>query len=205
MVMTHNHNDNRFFGLIYGICATIVLIALSLFLGSCHALKNVKHDVKDSVVVKVHDSVIYKTVINTKDSVVIKDTAIGISSGSVGIILPFNSKADTTIRKGNSTLRRHIDNAGNEHIDCNTDSLTIVINDLQLIVRQKSVVADSLNNTIQSTILSHSDIQIKEVSQSWFGRTWAKVKNYFAWFGLLCLLHLIYKLYKLVRGRYFLK
>lgn len=199
--MTHNHNNNRYFGLIYGICATIVLIVLSLFLGSCHTLKNVKHDVRDSVVVKVHDSIIYKTVINTKDSIVIKDTAIGISSGSVGVILPFNNKADTTIRRCNSTLRRHIDNAGNEHIDCNTDSLTIVINDLQLIVRQKSVVLDSLNKNIQSTSLSHSDIQIKEVSQSWFSRTWTKIKNYFAWLGLFCLIYLIFKIVK----RYFLK
>lgn len=199
--MTHHHNDNRYFGLIYGISTIVALIVIIVVLSSCHTLKNVKHDVKDSVVVKVHDSVIYKTVINTKDSVVIKDTAIGISSVSVGVILPFNSKADTTIRKGSSTLRRHIDNAGNEHIDCNTDSLTIVINDLQLIVRQKSVVADSLNHTIQSTMLSHSDIQVKEVSQSWFGRTWQKVKNYFAWFGLLCLLYLIFKIVK----RYFIK
>lgn len=176
--------------------ALIIAIAL---LPSCKALKNVSHDVRDSVVIKTVDSVVYKTITTTKDSVVTHDSAIGISGNNASFDINYNSTTDTIIKKGNLRLTRTV-NKGFEHIECNSDSLTIVVMDLQTIVRQKSNETDQLKTQLSNVSKTHEETTVKEQSASWFGRTWGKVKNTFAWVGLITVLYVIFRIVK----RYFI-
>jgi len=168
---------------------------------SCHTLKTTGHTTRDSVVVKTVDSIVYKTVINTKDSVIIHDSAIGISGNSAGFDIDFNSTTDTVIKKGSLRITRTVNSKGKEHIECTSDSLTLVITNLQTIVRQKDSETDKLKVQLSTTSTSHSEIVIKEQKENWFLRTWNKIKGVFSWIGLIAVISLIVYIIK----RYFIR
>ena len=168
----------------------IVISLVLLWLTSCHTLKTVSHEVRDSVVVRTIDSVVYHSVTNTKDSIVTHDSAIGISGASASFDLAYNSTTDTVVKKGTLRITRYV-NKGVEHIDCTSDSLTIVVMDLQTVIRQKTSETDNLRLQLSSTAKTHTDIEVKAQADGLPARLWARVRNGFAWFGLLAAIALI--------------
>ena len=56
------------------------------------------------------------------------DTVIGLPSTNVKLTI--DNDRDTTARQGNITLRTYTDKHGKRHIDCTSDSLTLVIKNL---------------------------------------------------------------------------
>lgn len=170
----------------------IIIIAalLVMALPSCRMMKTVSREVRDSIVLKTHDTTIVRYVTNSRDSVVIRDSVITIKAGHTGFTLPVNSTTDTIIKKGHITLRRTVNN-GIEHIDCNSDSLTLVVNNLTYRYKEVARERDSIKSNLSSSDKTHTEVTVKQVQKSWFGRLWDNVKNIFSWFGLICLVVII--------------
>lgn len=173
--------------------AFFAAILAAFILSSCHTLKTVAVTTRDSVVLKEKDTTVIKYITIKRDSTIIHDTTIGISGGHSGFTIGSTSTSDTTVKNGGITVRRTVNN-GIEHIDCNSDSLTIVVADLivrnTFLANERDTLAKQVNNSTQV----HSEVTIKEKQLSWWGRIWAAVQKYFAWFGLICLVIIIVKL-----------
>jgi len=176
----------------------ITLIIAIALLPSCKALKNVSHDVRDSVVIKTVDSVVYRTITTTKDSVVLRDSIVHIKSSSVELNLKLGSTKDVIKKSGGATIIRTVD-GDDENITATCDSQIIIV-PLRFELHTAYIKVDSLSKLVSSINQSHNETTEKEKSEGWFGRTWGKVKNTFAWIGLIAFAYIIFKIIK----RYFI-
>jgi hypothetical protein len=78
--------------------------------------------------------------------------------------------------------------------DC--DSFDILFQDMRIVISQKETDNQLLSKEFQDYKASHTELTVKTESKSWFGRLWATVQRYFAWFGLIAFVYLIWKIYK---------
>ncbi len=176
------------------ISTSILICAAGTFMfTSCRVMKPVSVKTRDSIVVRIKDSTVVHDVTVTKDSIVVKDSTIGIAGSSTGVTIQNGSTIDTTTHEGNVNLHRYVDNKGKEHIDCNSDSLTLVIKNLIREKTESSQRYDSMSIAKDSVSRSHSEVVVKQQALSWWGRLWTNVEKYFAWLGVATLAFLAIK------------
>lgn len=162
-----------------------ILAFLATSLTGCKSLKTVSHSTKDSIVIKLHDSTIYNTVTNTKDSIRYRDSVIITKASSVDTAIPHGSTADFHIKKGNATIHRTVDN-GVEHITAECNELVIKVTDLEYVYHLEQKKTDSLVKLVSDSKVSHAETTVKEVSKSWWGKLVAGIGK-----GLLFIIGLI--------------
>lgn len=167
------------------IVAFVGAIALFLFLwGSCSSCKVQKTTItRDSVVIRLKDSIRVKNLVNRKDSIVYRDSVIGIKRANAGFSIPFNSTTDTIIKKGAITIRRTV-NKGVEQIDCDTDSLTILVSDLRSAYHSEQIENEHISAQFQEYKKTHSDSEVVKKSGS-FGM-W--VRSWLGWIACIVLI-----------------
>jgi len=176
---------------------SIALIAILFGVTGCKSFKTVSTQTRDSVVIKLRDSVVVKQHLRYKDSTVIKDTLVRVKHDRAEYRFPVNSTTDTAIRSGRATLRISVNNGQvTGQADC--DSFDILINDQRIIISQKDVENQVLSKQFQDYKASHTSVEVKEARKGWLGRLWSAVKDYFAWFGLIAFIYLIYKVWRRV-------
>lgn len=185
-----------FWKVVFVILGWIAIAAILFGVTGCGKhFKNVTKETRDSIIYKVRDSVVVKNHLRYKDSTVIKDTLVRVKYDRAEYRFPANSTKDTAIRSGRATLRISVNNGQiTGQADC--DSFDILINDQRIIISQKDVENQLLSKQFQDYKSSHTELTVKEARKSWFGRLWSAVKDYFAWFGLVAFLYLIWKVYK---------
>ena len=179
----------------FGACALLLF-----FWGgctSCNSTKKLSHEVRITDSVRIKDSIHHKTVIHRKDSTVIKDTLVRVKYDRAEYRFPANSTKDTAIRSGRATLRISVNNGQvTGQADC--DSFDILVTDLRILYRNEQTENQLLTKQLQDYKASHTELTVKTESKGWFGRLWATVQRYFAWFGLIAFVYLIWKIYKRV-------
>lgn len=104
-----------------------------------------------------------------------------------------------TNSKGHIQAEVTIGKDGKIRIRCKEDSFRLVVfryrqDSIALVRKIDSIVTHSTANTSVHTdslvsVSEHSSVLQKQ--DSWFGRTWQRVKDKFAWFGLICTLAII--------------
>lgn len=179
----------------------IILIAVvaaalpALFTTGCKSFKTVEKTTRDSVVIKVRDSVVVKQHLRVKDSTVIKDTLIRVKHDRAEWSFPANSTKDTAIRSGRATLRIAVNNGViSGQADC--DSFDILINDQRIVISQKQTEYELLSKEFNDYKSYHASVEVKEAQKGFFGRLWAKVQGYFSWLGLIAFAYIIFKIVK---------
>lgn len=187
--------------LLYGsiaafIFAVIAIAAILFGLSGCKTTKVAK-TTHDSVIYKVRDSVVVRNHLRVKDSTIIKDTLVRVKYDRAEYRFPANSTKDTAIRSGRATLRISVNNGQvTGQADC--DSFDILVTDLRILYRNEQTENQLLTKQLSDYKTSHTELTVKTESKSWFGRLWATVQRYFAWFGLIAFVYLIWKIYKRV-------
>ena len=179
------------------ILGSIALIAILFGLTGCKSLKTVSRQTRDSIIYKLRDSVVVKQHLRYKDSTVIKDTLVRVKHDRAEYRFPVNSTTDTAIRSGRATLRISVNNGQvTGQADC--DSFDILFQDMRIVISQKETDNQLLSKEFQDYKSTHTELTVKTESKSWLGRLWATVQRYFAWFGLIAFVYLIWKVYKRV-------
>ena len=119
---------------------------------------------------------------------------IGIAGNNIHLVLPMGSYDSTLSQKvGNLTLQLFTDKNGNRHIDCSSDSLTLVLKTLRdSISRNKTVVH------VADTGISVKQTTLKEVvaaaQPKW--REMLEIPiNIFAIIGLVFVCYQVFKVY----------
>lgn len=157
----------------------IIILAI-IGLSSCHTFRQVKSPtiVHDTIITKekVHDTFATNTYIH--------DTIVGKQGADIVTYIH-----DTIIQKGGTRLIIK----GNTVI-CHEDSLQFVISDLVRTKESQKTIIDSLSTQkIEKTII------ISE-QPKWYVRMWNKVKDIFAWIGVLFVLvsicYILFKIFK---------
>ena len=145
-------------GVLFSILLTL-LTWIIIFCTGCRTAKMSSHVsaevslVKDSL--NAHVRVELHTVDSSAHERTTGDTAIGLPGESVGVTL--NADQDTTVKNGNITLHTYTDRNGRRHIDCKSDSLTLVINNL---VHERDFFHRSADALLASTTdASHSEVR----------------------------------------------
>lgn len=167
----------------------IPILFLIAFGTSCHTIKK-STVTRDSVVIKFHDSTVTNNVTLTRDSVIIHDSIVTIEGENTGFSFPFDATTDTVVKKGGLTLRRTV-NKGVVTIECDAEKKQIIINNLTKVISFKDKMIEVWEQKYNEATKSHSDVTVKEETKSWFGRLWANVQKFFAWFGLVCFVALV--------------
>lgn len=187
--------------LLYGslaafIFAILAICAILFGLSGCKTTKVAK-TTHDSIIYKVRDSVVVRNHLRVKDSTIIKDTLVRVKYDRAEWSFPSHSTKDTAIRSGRATLRISVNNGQvTGQADC--DSFDILVTDLRILYRNEQTENQLLTKQLQDYKASHTELTVKTESKSWFGRLWATVQRYFAWFGLIAFVYLIWKVYKRV-------
>jgi hypothetical protein len=180
--MQLKNNDMQRILLFFGACALFLL-----FWGgctSCSPTKKLSHEVHLTDSVRIRDSIAYKTVIHRRDSTVIKDTTIRVKYDRAEWSFPATSTKDTAIRSGRATLRIAVNNGViSGQADC--DSFDIVVNDMRLIIHDKSVEVENVTKEFQDYKKTHTEVIVRAVQRSWFGRVWDTFKKWCVWIVLL--------------------
>lgn len=179
------------------ILAFVGACALFLFMwGSCSSCKVRKTTIaRDSIVYKVKDSIRLKTVVNRKDSTVIKDTLIRVKYDRAQYSFDAKDTKDTAVRSGRATLRKTVNN-GVVTVQADCDSFYILVTDLKVIISQKDEENNKLVSEFQEYKKTHSDSTVTVKEPSRIARIWGNVRNLFAWVGLVTILYFIYKVYR---------
>lgn len=181
------------------ILGSIALIAILFGVTGCKSFKTVSSQTRDSIVIKLRDSVVVSQHLRYKDSTVIKDTLVRVKHDRAEYRFPANSTTDTAIRSGRATLRISVNNGQvTGQADC--DSFDILFQDMRVMYSQKQTENEILSKQFQDYKASHTSVEVKEARKGWFARLWSAVKDYFAWFGLVAFVYLIYKVWRRVSG-----
>ena len=176
--------------------AILAVCAILFGLSGCKTTKVAK-TTHDSIIYKVRDSVVVKNHLRVKDSTIIKDTLVRVKYDRAEYRFPANSTKDTAIRSGRATLRISVNNGQvTGQADC--DSFDILFQDMRIVISQKETDNQLLSKQFEDYKSTHTELTVKTESKSWFGRLWATVQRYFAWFGLIAFVYLIWKVYKRV-------
>ena len=187
--------------LLYGsiaafIFAVIAIAAILFGLSGCKTTKVAK-DIRITETTRIKDSIHHIYVTHKKDSTIIKDTLVRVKYDRAEWSFPSHSTKDTAIRSGRATLRISVNNGQvTGQADC--DSFDILVTDLRILYRNEQTENQLLTKQLQDYKASHTELTVKTESKSWFGRLWATVQRYFAWFGLIAFVYLIWKVYKRV-------
>jgi len=177
------------------ILGSIALIAILFGVTGCKSFKTVSSQTRDSVVIKLRDSVVISQHLRYKDSTVIKDTLVRVKHDRAEYRFPANSTKDTAIRSGRATLRISVNNGQvTGQADC--DSFDILVTDLRILYRNEQTENQLLTKQLQDYKASHTELTVKTESKSWFGRLWVTLQRYFAWFGLIAFVYLIWRLFR---------
>lgn len=190
-------NKELLFCIFTALYFAILAIAAILFgLSGCKTTKVAK-STHDSIIYKVRDSVVVKNHLRVKDSTVIKDTLVRVKYDRAEYRFPANSTKDTAIRSGRATLRISVNNGQvTGQADC--DSFDILFQDMRIVISQKETDNQLLSKEFQDYKSTHTELTVKTESKSWWGRLWDTVERYFAWFGVIAFVYLIWKIYKRV-------
>ncbi len=176
--------------------AILAVCAILFGLSGCKTTKVAK-TTHDSIIYKVRDSVVVKNHLRVKDSTIIKDTLVRVKYDRAEYRFPANSTKDTAIRSGRATLRISVNNGQvTGQADC--DSFDILFQDMRIVISQKETDNQLLSKEFQDYKSTHTELTVKTESKSWFGRLWATVQRYLAWFGLIAFVYLIWNIYKRV-------
>lgn len=180
--------------------AILAVCAIVFGLSGCKTTKVAK-STHDSIIYKVRDSVVVKNHLRYKDSTIIKDTLVRVKYDRAEWRFPANSTKDTAIRSGRATLRISVNNGQvTGQADC--DSFDILVTDLRVLYSNERSQNEILSKQFEEYKATHTSVEVKEVKKGFFGRLWASVQRYFAWFGLIAFVYLIWKIYKrLTTGR----
>jgi len=164
--------------------AAIAVSTVLIMASSCHTLKTIGHNTRDSVVIRTHDSTIYTTVTNTKDSVVLRDSLVTVMGDVQDFALPFNSDVDTIIKKGSLRIISTVHNGvRTTHVDCGEKD--ILIEDLRVVVHREKQSNDSLSNVINEIRSQHVETVIKQEQKTWFGRLFDELKTCLFWVAII--------------------
>ncbi len=151
---------------------------------SCTSTRKLSHEVHITDSFHVKDSIHHKTVIHRKDSTVIKDTLIRVKYDRAEYSFPANSTKDTAIRSGRATLRISVNNGViSGQADC--DSFDILVNDMRLIIQDKSIEVENVTKEFQEYKKTHTEVTVKAAQRSWLGRVWDTFKKWCVWIVLL--------------------
>ena len=163
----------------FGACALFILCCTS-----CNSTKKLSHEVRITDSVRIKDSIHHKTVIHRKDSTVIKDTLIRVKHDRAEYRFSASSTKDTAIRSGRATLRISVnDGVISGQADC--DSFDILVNDMRLIIQDKSIEVENVTKEFQEYKKSHTEVTVKAAQRSWLGRVWDTFKKWCVWIVLL--------------------
>jgi len=176
--------------------AILAVCAILFGLSGCKTTKVAK-TTHDSIIYKVRDSVVVRNHLRVKDSTIIKDTLVRVKYDRAEWSFPSHSTKDTAIRSGRATLRISVNNGQvTGQADC--DSFDILFQDMRIVISQKETDNQLLSKEFQDYKSTHTELTVKTESKSWFGRLWDTVQRYFAWFGVIAFVYLIWKIYKRV-------
>ena len=176
--------------------AILAVCAILFGLSGCKTTKVAK-TTHDSIIYKVRDSVVVKNHLRVKDSTIIKDTLVRVKYDRAEYRFPANSTKDTAIRSGRATLRISVNNGQvTGQADC--DSFDILFQDMRIVISQKETDNQLLSKEFQDYKSTHTELTVKTESKGWFGRLWASIQRYFAWFGVIAFVYCIWKIYKRV-------
>jgi len=176
--------------------AILAVCAILFGLSGCKTTKIAK-TTHDSIIYKVRDSVVVRNHLRVKDSTIIKDTLVRVKYDRAEWSFPSHSTKDTAIRSGRATLRISVNNGQvTGQADC--DSFDILFQDMRIVISQKETDNQLLSKEFQDYKSTHTELTVKTESKSWWGRLWATVQRYFAWFGLIAFVYCIWKIYKRV-------
>lgn len=176
--------------------AILAVCAILFGLSGCKTTKVAK-DIRITETTRIKDSIHHIYVTHKRDSTIIKDTLVRVKYDRAEYRFPANSTKDTAIRSGRATLRISVNNGQvTGQADC--DSFDILVTDLRILYRNEQTENQLLTKQLQDYKASHTELTVKTESKSWFGRLWATVQRYFAWFGLIAFAYLIWKVCKRV-------
>jgi len=183
------------FGSIAALFFAILAVCAILFgLSGCKTTKVAK-DIRITETTRIKDSIHHIYVTHKKDSTIIKDTLVRVKYDRAEWSFPSHSTKDTAIRSGRATLRISVNNGQvTGQADC--DSFDILFQDMRIVISQKETDNQLLSKQFEDYKSTHTELTVKTESKSWFGRLWATVQRYFAWFGLIAFVYLMWKVYK---------
>jgi hypothetical protein len=118
-----------------------VILIIMIVLPGCRTIKERRAVTSVQVDSVRKDSVLTTVAVRerelTKET---KDSAVGVAGGSVSVTLDTGKVHDTTVRKGNVSLRLYTGKNGKQMAECRADSLTLVIRNMsrELLVLKNS-------------------------------------------------------------------
>lgn len=178
----------------YVLLCSILVLALYAAVTGLTSCKTVKSAVKvsDSVVVRIKDSVVTHNIVRKKDSTVIKDTLIRVNYDRAQYAFDFGDTRDTVVRSGRATLRKNVNN-GVVTVQADCDSFDILVQDQRIIISRERQQIEILNNQLSELkkLQSSSTVSVKEPSG--IARFFGRVRNVFAWIGILAIAYIIFK------------
>ena len=180
----------------------LIVAIISLFfylLWQAVGCRTVKSSVKtsDSIVLRIKDSIVTHNVVHKKDSTVIKDTLIRVNYDRAQYAFDFGDTKDTVVRSGRATLRKNVNN-GVVTVQADCDSFDILVQDQRIIIGQERQEIENLDMQLSDLkkIYSSNTVSVKEPSG--IVRFFGRVRNVFAWVGLLAIAYIIFKVLRRV-------
>jgi len=166
-----------------GVLFLTIALTLLCCLPACTTLKKGVTQRSDSVM--VHDTLRVTEKVYVHDSIYVHDTAVGIAARSVSMLLGENAsgKVDTEATKDGMHLHVY-DNADHQEVvDCNADSLTLVIDNLSREYLRIKGSADSAR--IDNILMGRYQTVTEGPKQSLLDRFWGWVVNTLALIGAI--------------------